>query len=113
MAQTIAWTSNTVPGSLSVTGIAADTSAHVSNADGRCPRCERHRWEYQCPGVTPGTHIALTLRGTATATANNSAALTVAVPALAVAGDLLVMFGAAARGTLSGGAARGRSPQKI
>ena len=99
---TIAWTSNTVPGSLSVTGIAADTSARVSNADGRCPRCERHRWEYQCPGVTPGTHIALTLRGTATATANNSAALTVAVPAGVVAGDLLVMFGAAAGVTLSG-----------
>src|ERR1035441_7803184 len=96
---TLAWTSDLVPGSLSVTGIPADTSARVSNADGRCPRCERHRWEYQCPGVTGGTHIAPSLRGTATATANNSAALTVAVPAGVVAGDLLVMFGSAAGGT--------------
>ena len=52
MAATIAWTSNTVPGSLSVTGIAADTSARVSSADGKCPRCERYRWEFQCPGVS-------------------------------------------------------------
>jgi hypothetical protein len=46
-----AWTSNQVPGSLSVTGVAADSSAKISAADGRCPRCERGRHEPACGGV--------------------------------------------------------------
>jgi hypothetical protein len=47
---TTAWTSNTVPGSLTVTGSPADTNSHMS-AGGRCPRCERMTWEQRCPGV--------------------------------------------------------------
>jgi hypothetical protein len=46
-----AFTSNQVPGSLSVTGAPADSTTHQSAADGRCPRCERYRTEIQCPGV--------------------------------------------------------------
>jgi hypothetical protein len=52
MAAQIAWTVNQVPGSLSVTGVPADTTARVSSADGRCPRCERARWEVACSGVS-------------------------------------------------------------
>jgi len=51
MAQQLAWTSNQVPGSLSVTGNPADSAVHQSAAAGRCPRCERRRQELQCPGV--------------------------------------------------------------
>jgi hypothetical protein len=51
MAQQINFTSNQVPGSLSVTGNPADSNSHPQSADGRCPRCERMRWEIQCPGV--------------------------------------------------------------
>ena len=51
MAQQIAFTSNQVPGSMSVTGVPADTTGKVSVADGRCPRCERGRHETPCSGV--------------------------------------------------------------
>jgi hypothetical protein len=47
----IAWVVNEVPGSISVTGVPADTTGKVSAADGRCPRCERGRHETPCPGV--------------------------------------------------------------
>jgi hypothetical protein len=50
MAQ-LAWLTSQVPGSLAVTGVSADTTARVSSADGRCPRCERARWETPCNGV--------------------------------------------------------------
>lgn len=54
---TTAWTSNTVPGSLTVTGASADAAGSQSTS-GRCPRCERRRSEMACPGV-PGelTHL--------------------------------------------------------
>lgn len=51
MAQQLAWTSNQVPGSLTATGNPADSNSHQQSADGRCPRCERQRWEPQCGGV--------------------------------------------------------------
>lgn len=51
MAQQTAWTSNQVPGSLTITGIPADTTSRQSAGGGRCPRCERQRWEIACPGV--------------------------------------------------------------
>lgn len=52
-----AFTSNQVPGSLSVTGAPADSAAKVS-ANGRCPRCERQRWEVPCQGVEGNvTHL--------------------------------------------------------
>jgi hypothetical protein len=51
MAQQIAWTTTQVPGSLAVTGNPADSTSHQQSADGRCPRCERNRWEVPCAGV--------------------------------------------------------------
>jgi hypothetical protein len=57
MAQQTAWTSNQVPGSLTVTGNPADTNSHQSTG-GRCPRCERMLTEPACPGVA-GTFIHL------------------------------------------------------
>ena len=48
---TTAWTSNTVPGSLTVTGNPRDTASMQSAADSRCPRCERPLSEYHCAGV--------------------------------------------------------------
>lgn len=51
MAQTIAWTTLTVPGSLAVTGNPVDTASMQSCADGRCARCERRFSEQKCPGV--------------------------------------------------------------
>lgn len=50
MAQ-INWTTAQVPGSLTATGNPADSNSHQQSADGRCPRCERQRWEMACPGV--------------------------------------------------------------
>jgi hypothetical protein len=47
-----AWTSNQVPGSLSVTGAPADSTTHQCSAGVRCPRCERRLYEVQCGGVT-------------------------------------------------------------
>lgn len=47
---TIAWTSNTVPGSLSVTANPADTVT-LRASSGRCARCERWPHEGACPGV--------------------------------------------------------------
>lgn len=51
MAQQIAFTSNQVPGSLTVTGNPRDTAAMQSAADSRCPRCERRFSEQKCAGV--------------------------------------------------------------
>jgi hypothetical protein len=51
MAQ-IAWTTLQIPGSLAVTGIPADSEGPESTSAGKCPRCERWRWEAQCPGIT-------------------------------------------------------------
>ena len=48
---TIAWTSNTVPGSLTVTGNPRDVASTQSAADSRCPRCERRLTEIKCSGV--------------------------------------------------------------
>lgn len=43
--------SASVPGSMSGTGNPADTVI-VSTTSGRCPRCERFRWEVPCGGVS-------------------------------------------------------------
>lgn len=51
MAQQIAFTSNQVPGSLTVTGNPRDTASMQSAADSRCPRCERRQSELKCGGV--------------------------------------------------------------
>jgi hypothetical protein len=52
----VAWTSDQVPGSLSVTRSAADSASKQSSAAGRCPRCERPRSEGCCPGVKGEVH---------------------------------------------------------
>jgi hypothetical protein len=44
------YTSDAVPGSLSVTHAPGDSAAKVTS-NGRCPRCERWRHEVPCSGV--------------------------------------------------------------
>lgn len=49
--------SASVPGSMTGTGNPQDVASHPTTS-GRCPRCERFRWEQPCGGVL-GTFIHL------------------------------------------------------